>query len=54
MAKYTKFITAIVGAVIAGLAVFAGVESSWTATEITAAAIPVLTAIGVYFFPNQD
>ena len=54
MGKYKKFITAIIGAVITGLAVFWGVESTWDANQITIAIMPVVTALGVYFFPNSE
>lgn len=46
--KYTKFIVAIVGAVVAGLYSFYGAGN-----ELVQTIIAVATALGVYQLPNE-
>ena len=53
MTKYTKFITAIVGAILAGLATFTGFEITWTAGQVVSVIMPGLTALAVWLFPNK-
>ncbi len=50
MAKYSKFIVAVLGAVIAGVSVFFGFDlasTGITAESIWAMVVPFLTAVGV-------
>lgn len=56
MAKYSKFIVAVLGAVLTGLAVFAGIDleaKGITADTIWNFVLPVLTAFGVWAVPNK-
>lgn len=55
MAKYGKFIVAILGAIISGVSVFFGFDleaTGITAESIWAMVVPVLTAVGVYAKSN--
>ena len=57
MAKYAKFITSLLGAVIAGVAVFFGFDlesKGISASSIMAMVVPFLTAIGVWGVPNDE
>lgn len=56
MAKYAKFIVAILGAILAGITVFADIDLAGkgiTAEVIWNFLVPILTAIGVYAVPNS-
>ena len=57
MAKYAKFITAVLGAILAGVAVFFGFDlesKGISASSIMAMVVPFLTAIGVWGVPNDE
>lgn len=56
MAKYSKFIVAVIGAILSGLAVFFGIDlesKGLDANSILAFAIPILTALGVWGVENK-
>ena len=53
MAKYAKFITALVGALLVGVDQFLGISLSFNAEQIMAFLIPLLTAVGVWQIPNR-
>lgn len=48
MARYAKFLVALVGGVVAVLDNLFGVGNSWSA-----AVVAVATAVGVYAVPNE-
>lgn len=54
MAKYAKFITALVGAVLVGVDQFFGISLSFNAEGVMAVLIPILTALGVWQIPNSQ
>ena len=53
MAKYSKFIIALIGFALMGLKEWAGIDLGVTADQIWTWAVPLLTAIGVYGVPNK-
>lgn len=56
MAKYAKLITAVLGAIIAAVAVFAGIDletKGISADSVMSMLVPFLTAIGVWAVPNK-
>lgn len=53
MAKYNKFIVAVLGAVLTGLDQFLGISLGLGAEEIVQFLIPILTALGVWGVANQ-
>lgn len=53
MAKYSKFIVAVLGAVLTGLDQFLGLSVGIGAEEIVQFAIPILTALGVWGVANK-
>ena len=54
MGKYTKFITAVIGAVLAGVATFTSFDVTWTAGQVTAVVVPFLSAFGVFKLANSE
>jgi hypothetical protein len=57
MAKYAKFIVAVIGAVLAAITAFLGYDlaaAGVTAESVMALLIPILTAVGVWAVPNDE
>jgi len=52
MAKYTKALIAVAGAGVAALSLALD-DGIIIGSEWTTVAIAVITAVGVYFFPNE-
>lgn len=53
MQKYNKFIVAVIGTTIAGLAAFNVIDLTAQQATITAVAVQIITAVGVFFVPNK-
>lgn len=54
MSKYRKFIVALVGTVLAGLAAFDVVDLTAQQEAITVFVISLLTSLGVFATPNKE
>jgi uncharacterized membrane protein len=54
LAKYSKLIVAIIGAVLIGLDQFFGISIGMDAEQIVGFAVPILTAFGVWAVPNTE
>lgn len=52
MAAYSKFFTALIGAIVAGLSIF-GITLDFLTPEMQATLVSFITAILVYFIPNK-
>lgn len=53
MSNYTKAIVAVIGAAVAAVQIALTGDNSIDGQEWTTIVIAVVTAVGVYFFPNK-